>query len=412
MKKIAIDFFSFLKKPADQKYVDQRLLFKIKILFSLLLFSLILDVIILILQNYLGDIFYIDLTFKTSTSDKNLLLTFILAALIAPILEESVFRLPLKFKSLNLWISFSLLAAIFLKISYKINLFLFISLAIIVLSLITFFILDRKRVFKRLENFWCKKFWFVFYFSSIFFGFLHFTNYQFDYRNLPLIFIIVLPQTISGIFNGYLRVKFGFIWSVFLHFLNNSLLFIPFLFVFIISGTAPTYNPVHQKEYIAIDVTKICESSPIKEIDAINAHRTFVIHTTDQLDFYSDCYRDTNLLVSAKAKSLFYSIIGAKSINDELIIDTAEIGFITKDTLYKVYYFIDTKQTYKFGQNKCGPGSYEESYFWWVDNDLEKYNFIKVEDNWQTLLLIPNKKEFSNTELKGFILAEPWKEKK
>ncbi|MBL4747210.1 MAG: CPBP family intramembrane metalloprotease [Flavobacteriaceae bacterium] len=127
--------------------------------------------------------------FEEILGDLGLIPLLLLVAVVAPILEESIFRLFLK---------------------YKRN-FIF-------------------RAFDRVSNgkakiFWHKNFRFFYYFSAIIFSLIHIGNYD----NSSLLFyvfapIIVLPQLIAGFTFGYVRMKLGFLWAVLMHGLYNFII--------------------------------------------------------------------------------------------------------------------------------------------------------------------------------------------
>jgi len=100
---------------------------------------------------------------------------FIAAAVLAPILEEIIFRGPL----------------IFLKDS--------------------------------------KYFKFFFYASVLIFGFYHMTNFEITTTTLLLSPLLVSPQLSVGTLLGFIRVRFGLLWAIALHAAYNLLLVGPVL---------------------------------------------------------------------------------------------------------------------------------------------------------------------------------------
>ncbi|KAB1160601.1 CPBP family intramembrane metalloprotease [Tenacibaculum aiptasiae] len=52
------------------------------------------------------------------------------------------------------------------------------------------------------------------------FTLIHIGNIKIIY-NIFLIPLLILPQFISGTIMGYLRIKYGFVFSVLFHMLNN-----------------------------------------------------------------------------------------------------------------------------------------------------------------------------------------------
>ena len=61
---------------------------------------------------------------------------------------------------------------------------------------------------------------------------VHITNFEHSAALLVFTPLLVAPQFIVGLFIGYLRVKYGFIWGFYLHALHNLILFgsiLPFI---------------------------------------------------------------------------------------------------------------------------------------------------------------------------------------
>lgn len=70
---------------------------------------------------------------------------------------------------------------------------------------------------------------YAYYTSIILFGVLHITNYgalEGQYWALP---ILVSPQLSAGVFLGYTRTKLGLLWSILLHAAHNLVLIAPIL---------------------------------------------------------------------------------------------------------------------------------------------------------------------------------------
>ena len=64
----------------------------------------------------------------------------------------------------------------------------------------------------------------LYYLSAILFGLVHIYNY--DYTNPEILIFVVaicMPQIISGLFLGYVRIKYGIIGAIILHGLLNGL---------------------------------------------------------------------------------------------------------------------------------------------------------------------------------------------
>lgn len=128
--------------------------------------------------------------------------TFILLCLLIPFLEEAIFRLPLRYSN-----------------NYILR---------VIIILLNKFGIDKK---EQSIIIWNKYYKYIFYFFSIAFAYVHMMNFPFSKTVLLLSPFLVLPQFIGGVFMGYLRIKFGFLWGFLLHFLSNTaFLMVPLLF--------------------------------------------------------------------------------------------------------------------------------------------------------------------------------------
>jgi len=96
------------------------------------------------------------------------------------------------------------------------------------------FILSTGYLTLRLQDRWHRAIqsWFrcyfgvLFYFSAVFFGLVHISNYTNIQQFWWLTPLLVLPQLFGGIELGYVRTQYGLMWAMFNHALNN---FIPFV---------------------------------------------------------------------------------------------------------------------------------------------------------------------------------------
>jgi len=148
--------------------------------------------------------------------------------LIGPLLEETVFRLPLAFKKTPVAISISVAVLLFgtiLPVVKHLNEVLGVYWVIVIrvaLSVILFFILKKiipaniilsKNVKNRLIIT-----------SIILFGLMHVSNYS--PLQWPIIWIYplyVVPQLFMGWLISYIRFKNGFVWGIALHCIINSM---------------------------------------------------------------------------------------------------------------------------------------------------------------------------------------------
>ena len=155
--------------------------------------------------------------------------------LFAPVSEELIWRLPLRYTEVNLTISV-LLATLFVVRRLLLKLGLFGSttrwlwstiFALLVASVVR--VLLRTEPAKRLvSKIWGDHFRLVFYISCFGFGLLHISNYRFSSsttETLLLAPLLVLPQIISGFIFGFARMRLGMIWCIVLHAAMNFLAF-------------------------------------------------------------------------------------------------------------------------------------------------------------------------------------------
>lgn len=63
----------------------------------------------------------------------------------------------------------------------------------------------------------------LYYFLSVFFGLIHIFNYDIDHSHLPYIPLITMTQIFSGFLFGYIRIVYGFLYGILLHSLFNIL---------------------------------------------------------------------------------------------------------------------------------------------------------------------------------------------
>ena len=72
-----------------------------------------------------------------------------------------------------------------------------------------------------------KSFKWIFYGFAIIFGYIHITNYDLTTNVLLISPILVAPQIILGLLLGLIRVKLGLIYSILFHAVYNAILIIP-----------------------------------------------------------------------------------------------------------------------------------------------------------------------------------------
>jgi len=69
----------------------------------------------------------------------------------------------------------------------------------------------------------------IFYILTLLFGFYHITNFEITTTILLMSLLLVSPQLFVGSVLGFIRVRFGLLWSIGLHALYNLLLVGPII---------------------------------------------------------------------------------------------------------------------------------------------------------------------------------------
>jgi membrane protease YdiL (CAAX protease family) len=216
------EFFQFLQRP-QYNVVERKethlLGTAIKIYLVTFLFLGLGNIIIItILQAFLT--LPIDETLEVPASlNEHLFTYFILVAIIAPILEEVIFRLSLIIEPVNIALSISTVCAL---ISHK----LFSGIFPIIFFLLIFILIYKIVLANKSDfiTFWNRNFKYIFYFLSIMFGLVHVSNYKFagsiQYLVAPL---LIFPQLALGFILSFTRLyyKEGFLICIIIHCLMN-----------------------------------------------------------------------------------------------------------------------------------------------------------------------------------------------
>ncbi|WP_237276150.1 CPBP family intramembrane glutamic endopeptidase [Tenacibaculum ovolyticum] len=171
MKETFSELIKYLRAPVLEEDNNRDNFYRFKKFFHLLIISILTATLLSPLFGLIEHLGWIDMdTHAMEELMKNMSKTkvFLFAVIVAPLLEELFFRAP-----------------------------------------ITLF--QNKKYFK-----------IVFYIFAIVFGFVHLSNFQITTNVLILAPILVAPQIILGGYLGFIRVRFGLIWSILLHASYNA----------------------------------------------------------------------------------------------------------------------------------------------------------------------------------------------
>lgn len=156
--------------------------------------------------------------------------------IIAPLWEEAAFRLPLRYTPINLAIPLglgmllivsSLTATDVLPQTARVPLLV----GAVVLAVILW--LGLKQLDSQpIHTFYEKWIGWLFYGLALAFGLIHIGNFtSLGARAWFLAPLLVLPQTVIGVFLGFIRLQYGFWWAVLTHGFHNACAITPLLLV-------------------------------------------------------------------------------------------------------------------------------------------------------------------------------------
>ncbi|PCJ94168.1 MAG: CPBP family intramembrane metalloprotease [Flavobacteriaceae bacterium] len=171
--------WGYIKNPVYKEYKNAPSWYKRKIFFYSLIWCLVIGVALVILSGAVTLLFDIEVGGHASEElfSKSIGVVFLLVAIVAPVIEELIFRGPLK-------------------------------------------LFEKSPHFK-----------YAYYVSALAFGAIHIANYE-DWQQIVwLTPLLVAPQIFIGFFLGYIRVKLGLLWSILLHAAYNTVLFLPVVLV-------------------------------------------------------------------------------------------------------------------------------------------------------------------------------------
>ncbi|KAI9130871.1 type II CAAX prenyl endopeptidase Rce1 family protein [Acaryochloris sp. CCMEE 5410] len=158
------------------------------------------------------------------------------AVILAPLWEEAVFRLPLRYTPINLALPFGL--GMMLIVSFLTSAGILPPVAgmpsltgMVVLAVVLWLWL-RQLDSQPIHAFYEKWIGWLFYGLALAFGLIHVSNFtSLGVQALLLAPLLVLPQTVIGVFLGFIRLKYGFWWAVLTHGFHNACAITPLLLV-------------------------------------------------------------------------------------------------------------------------------------------------------------------------------------
>lgn len=181
--------WQFLKNPVYQEDENTNLKYRQKVFVRLLIYALVINIGLGFVIGFLEPVFGLDLgthAIDKALEEYSLPFLFFAAVILAPLMEEVIFRGPMLF-------------------------------------------FRDKTYFK-----------IVFWLLTLLFGFYHITNFEITTTVLLLSPLLVLPQIIVGAILGFVRVRFNLLWAIGLHAIYNLILLGPLLLMTALDIPIPT----------------------------------------------------------------------------------------------------------------------------------------------------------------------------
>lgn len=172
------EIYAFAKNPLYLEDSNKHFQYRFLLLLKLLVLAIGLSLLLLLMASALQVIFKLEIG-KHAIDDlfkkNSALVIFVLAVVVAPVLEELIFRGPLAwFKNSNYFPT-------------------------------------------------------LFYLFTFCFGFIHITNFELTTQVWLLSPLLVAPQVSVGLLLGFIRIKLGLLWSIAMHASYNCILLFPLI---------------------------------------------------------------------------------------------------------------------------------------------------------------------------------------
>lgn len=228
------DFWAFLKKPT---YLTQQRNFSLSLAFKLFISFFVIRLlgILLEIKGFHPLVFYLTGQEVQRQQHPDLGLTSLLVGSLvsAPLFEEVAYRWGLRFNPVRTAVSLGMIVFYWLpyggtystdsllRVISEPGFYLMLGMGLAVG--LTAFALFRMDYFEhRVGRWWERNFGLVFYSSALLFGLMHIFNVSdLNLMVVTLAPLITIQQILLGLFNGYVRMKYGFVQAIVQHALFN-----------------------------------------------------------------------------------------------------------------------------------------------------------------------------------------------
>lgn len=221
-----VSFYEYLKLPRFKISSNGSIGQNLKETLSLFIVVFVLEVILLYPLMKLIGMDDMDHAMESLMDTMPSYLIAFFAIVAAPIIEEFIFRYPLKnsyLMEILLWMFLGMLG--FLVGQNIIEDQAWIFAVAFVLMRIIYFVSNISSEDKniRFQSNYSKNFPIYFYGVAVFFAFVHVSNFQINPDQWMFVPVLVIPQFLLGLLLGYIRMKYGILYCILVHALNNSI---------------------------------------------------------------------------------------------------------------------------------------------------------------------------------------------
>ncbi len=219
------DFLGFLRRPVSR---PQGLPLDVPTMISLFLILFVVELLLFMPIAALLGLHELPHSMSELMERLNLWKVMLIAVLLAPILEELIFRLQLGYRYMSTIFIFC--SAIFLgwlmaTLGGYDTMFLNLNLPFYQIGVLGSLLLLSLFVMLRYSHDYFADYGIIFYLTAVVFGLAHVTNFEIPSGKAIFAPLMVLPQIILALYLGYVRLKRGLLSAIFLHAFNNAIPF-------------------------------------------------------------------------------------------------------------------------------------------------------------------------------------------
>ncbi|MGA9324950.1 MAG: CPBP family intramembrane glutamic endopeptidase [Salegentibacter sp.] len=153
----------------------------------------------------------------------------IMAVVIAPIIEESVFRSLVKPSENDILIFLCALLSLTAVYFIPVEAYWLLKYSLLLLSVFIIFIFLKaiipQPLLARISRIFSRRYILIWLISATVFGLVHIGNYVEGWEFNLMLFLLIFPRIIAGFFFGKVKIENGsLLWPILLHAMNNGLI--------------------------------------------------------------------------------------------------------------------------------------------------------------------------------------------